>query len=139
MSETTNLELKQTEKGYTFRPLEASDVFLMSKIIGAIGVNEFAACFDKEGVAGMMAKMQGGSDKSVQMVGVAVFLEIANVIFTGLPKCEKEIYQMLANVSGMTPEAVKKLDFITFTEMVIDFVKKDEFRDFIEVVSRLFK
>ena len=144
MSETKDLEtVQQPEaavKPYKFRPLEASDVFLMSKIIGAIGVNEFAACFDKDGIKDMIASMAKDSKtESISIAGAAVFLEIANVIFTNLPKCESDIYQMLANVSGMTPEKVKKLDFITFTEMVIDFVKKEEFRDFIKVVSRLFK
>lgn len=142
MSETT-MEIVQPEaavKPYKFRMLEASDVFLMSKIIGAIGVNEFAACFDKEGIKDMIAKMAKNSGKdSVNIAGAAVFLEIANVIFKNLPKCEADIYQMLANVSGMTATQVKKLDFITFTEMVIDFIRKEEFRDFIKVVSRLFK
>lgn len=133
MSETT-LEIVQPEKLYTFRPLEASDVFVMSKIIGAIGVNEFTTCFGGDFVEAMQGK--GGA---VDAVGAAVFLNIASVIFKNLPKCENDIYQMLANVSGMTTKEIKKLDFVTFTEMVIDFVKKDEFRDFIKVVSRLFK
>lgn len=137
MSETT---LVNTEKAYTFRPLEASDVFLMSKIIGAIGVNEFAACFDNDGFAKMMSNMSGKTNTdNVTVAGAAVFLEIANVIFKNLPKCENDIYQMLANVSDMNVTQVKKLDFLTFTEMVIDFIKKEEFRDFIKVVSRLFK
>ena len=140
MSETTNLELTQAKKGYTFRPLEASDVFVMSKIIGAIGVNEFSACFGSEGAKGMIKAMAEKNDNdSAIMAGAAVFLEIANVIFKNLPKCESDIYQMLANVSGMTPDKIKKLDFVTFTEMVVDFVQKEEFRDFIKVVSRLFK
>ena len=140
MSETTNLELKQAEKGYTFRPLEASDVFLMSKIIGAIGVNEFAACFEKDGVSTMIEKMKGDKgDRSAMLIGATVFFEIANVIFNNLPKCEADIYQMLSNVSGIKVAEIKKMGFVTFTEMVIDFVKKDEFRDFIGVVSRLFK
>lgn len=142
MSETT-IEIVQPEavvKPYGFRPLEASDIFLMSKIIGAIGVNEFAACFDKDGIKDMIASMaKKGDSESITIAGAAVFLEIANVIFKNLPKCEAEIYQMLANVSGMTVDWVKKLDLITFTEMVIDFIKKEEFRDFIKVVSRLFK
>lgn len=139
MSET-NLELKQAEKGYTFRPLEASDVFLMSKIIGAIGVNEFAACFEKDGVSAMMEKVKGdGDNRSAMLVGATVFLEIANVILNNLPKCEADIYQMLSNVSGLKVPEIKKLGFVEFTEMVIEFVKKDEFRDFIKVVSRLFK
>lgn len=133
MSETT-LEIVQPKKLYTFRPLEASDVFVMSKIIGAIGVNEFTTCFGGDFVDAMKGK--GGA---VDAVGAAVFLNIASVIFKNLPKCENDIYQMLANVSGMTTKEIKKLDFVTFTEMVIDFVQKEEFRDFIKVVSRLFK
>ena len=133
MSETT-LEVVKGEKPYHFRPLEASDVFVMSKIIGAIGVNEFTACFDAD-----FTKAMAGKHDMADAVGAAVFFNIANVIFNNLPKCEHDIYQMLANVSGMKPQEVKKLDFITFTEMVIDFVQKEEFRDFIKVVSRLFK
>ena len=133
MSETT-LEIVQAEKAYKFRPLEASDVFVMSKIIGAIGVNEFSACLD-----GDFAKAMKDANDATAAVGAAVFLNIANVIFKNLPKCENDIYQMLSNVSGMTVKEIKKLDFVTFTEMVIDFVQKEEFRDFFKVVSRLFK
>ena len=122
------------DKKYNFRPLAASDMFLMSKIIGAIGVNEFSACF-----GGDVLEAMKGNGASAAAVGTAVFFEIANVIFKNLPKCEKDIYTMLASVSGMTEKEVKELDFVTFTEMVIDFVKKEEFRDFIRVVSKLFK
>lgn len=122
------------ETKYTFRPLAASDMFLMSKIIGSIGVNEFSACF-----GGDFLEAMKGSGASANLVGATVFFEIANVIFKNLPKCEKDIYTMLSSVSGMTEKEVKELDFVTFTEMVIDFVKKEEFRDFIKVVSKLFK
>lgn len=132
MSETT-LEIVQGEKPYNFRRLEASDVFVMSKIIGAIGVNEFAVCFDVD----FANAVKGKKDVS-DAVGAAVFFNIANVIFKNLPKCESDIYQILANVSGMKAQEIKKLDFVTFTEMVIDFVQKEEFRDFLKVVSRLF-
>ena len=128
MSEST------LEKKYKFRPLEASDVFLMSKIIGAIGVNEFSGCFG----ADFTRAIQSG-DASANAFGASVFFEAANVIFKNLPKCEKDIYTMLANVSGMTEKEIKTMDFVTFTEMVIDFVKKEEFRDFFKVVSKLFK
>ena len=136
MSETT---LAKADKAYTFRPLEASDVFLMSKIIGAIGVNEFSACFDGDAIRNMIADVKKVGNDSAAIVGVSVFLKVADVLFKNLPKCENDIYKMLANVSGMTEQEVKKLDFVTFTEMIIEFVQKEEFRDFIKVVSRLFK
>ena len=144
MSEAT-MEIVQPEaavKPYKFRPLEASDVFLMSKIIGKIGIKEFKHCFEADGIDQLIANARKGknaaSDSGIISAGVAVATEIAGVIFSNLPNCEADIYQMLANVSGMTPDQVKKLDFITFTEMVIDFIKKEEFRDFFKVVSKLF-
>ena len=143
--ENTPLEVIQpekmtAEKPYTFRTLSAVDVFPMFKIISAIGINEFTACFEKDGIKNMIASMtgEGGEDVS-SIVGISVILEIANVIFGNLPKCEQEIYQILSQTSNLNIAQVKKLDFVTFTEMVIDFIKKEEFRDFIKVVSKLFK
>lgn len=127
---------------YTFRKLNSTDMFLMFKIIGKIGVNEFTACFEKDTVKQMIATVAGGKVKNGEataMVGVSVILEIVNVIVGNLPKCEAEIYQMLSNVSGIPIKDIKELDMVIFTEMVIDFVKKDEFKDFIKVVSKLFK
>jgi hypothetical protein len=130
-----------TEKVYTFRPLSAQDVFPMFKILGKIGINEFTECFGKDAVKTMLSTVTG--DNGVKdlntMVGASVMLEMVNVIINNLPKCEQEIYQLLASTSNLTVEQVKGLGFATFFEMVIDFVKKDEFKDFIKVVSVLFK
>ena len=123
------------EPVYTFRKLNSTDTFLMFKILGKIGINEFTDCFNKDSVKEMLA---GGSNAATS-VGISVMLEAANVIIGNLPKCEQEIYQMLSQTSNLTVEQVKELDFVTFFEMVIDFVKKDEFKDFIKVVSALFK
>jgi hypothetical protein len=46
---------------------------------------------------------------------------------------------MLSNTSNLTVNQVKELDFATFAEMVIDFIKKEEFKDFFRVASKLFK
>lgn len=129
------------EPVYTFRKLEASDVFLMFKILGKIGINEFAEAFGKESVQRMVGILTGedGVGNFTKTVGIAMTLEVVNVVMNNLPKCEQEIFQMLSNTSNLSVEDVRKLDFATFTEMVIDFIKKDEFKDFIKVVSKLFK
>ena len=123
------------EPVYTFRTLNSTDTFLMFKILGKVGINEFTDCFNKNSVKEMLS---GGSNTATA-VGISVMLEAANVIIGNLPKCEQEIYQMLSQTSNLSVDQVKELDFTTFIQMVIDFVKKDEFRDFIKVVSRLFK
>lgn len=128
------------EKPYVFRKLSAVDVFPMFKIIGAIGINEFTACFEKDGIKNMIASFTGESGEDMSsIVGISVILEIANVIIGNLPKCENEIYQILSQTSNLSVAQVKKLDMAVFFEMVIDFVKKEEFKDFIKVVSKLFK
>jgi hypothetical protein len=126
------------EKVYTFRTLNSTDTFLMFKIIGKIGINEFTQCFEKDTVKQMMSAVSGG-ENATTIVGISVILEMANVIIGNLPKCEAEIYQMLSNTSNLSVKQIKELDFATFTEMVIDFIKKEEFKDFIKVVSKLFK
>ena len=135
-------DITMLEPVYTFRKLNSTDTFLMFKIIGKIGINEFTECFGKDTVRQMIQKVAGGStvnNDGITMVGISVILEMAGVIIGNLPKCENEIYQMLSNTSNLTVSQVKELDFATFTEMVIDFIKKEEFRDFIKVVSRSFR
>lgn len=128
-------------KPYTFRTLSAVDVFPMFKIISSIGINEFTDCFEKDAVKNMLASITDESnvDEAASIVGISVILEIANVVLTNIGKCEAEIYQILSQTSNLSVAQVKKLDMGTFFEMVIDFIKKDEFRDFIKVVSKLFK
>ena len=145
MNETTPVAVDVTEtneKPYEFRRLKSTDVFLMSKIIGKIGVNEFTACFEKDEIKKMIATMTSEDSDEFELtslVGIKVILEIANVILCNIPKCESEIIQMLSNVSGMKHKDVEELDVVVFTEMIIDFIKKEEFKDFIKVVSKLFK
>ena len=142
-NKTEQVEAVAVEKPYTFRPLQAEDTFLMCKIIKAIGIKEFKACFEEGGIQEMLAQFMGGNQEenneaAVVKAGVAVFIDIADVILGNLPKCENEIFKMLANTSGMSEQAIRKMGFADFFEMVIDFIKKEEFRDFIKVVSRLF-
>ena len=147
----TEIEAVEQEKPYTFRPLQAEDTFLMLKIIKAIGIKEFKACFENGGIQEMIAQLTSGeqkdgeqkedeqdNDSGIVKAGIAVFLDIADVIIGNLPKCENEIFQMLSNTSNMSEKAIRKMGFADFFGMVIDFIKKEEFRDFIKVVSRLF-
>ena len=135
------------EKPYTFRLLGAPDIFLMAKIISQIGIKEFKACFESESIQNLIhdmmerGKEEGKTDNSnIVSVGVGVAVEIAGVILGNLPKCENDIYQMLAQTSNLSVEEIKAPgNAAMFLEMVIDFIKKEEFRDFIKVVSKLFK
>lgn len=143
-------------KPYTFRLLNATDVFPMATIISKIGVNEFMACFDKEERKKLVSLFQEEAKKSeteshdaedrksedawsVVTVGIAAVMNVVPVILRNLDKCQKEIYQLLSQTSNLSVEQVQNLGLADFTEMIVDFFKKDEFKDFIKVVSKLFK
>lgn len=124
-------------KPYALRALEAKDVFLMSKIIGAIGIKEFKSAFESDELKSMI-RSNGDTDVTMS-VGISVFMDIAGIIFNNLPKCEKDVYIFLGSLSGMDAKQIESLPMVTFTEMIIDVIKKEEFKDFMKVVSKLLK
>ena len=148
--ESVQPEMEAAAKPYTFRTLGGQDVFLMFKIMGKIGLKEFNACFENDGIKGLVAhlvgeRMQQAAEaeaeekQPVSVTYISVILEVADVLFNNIAKCENEVFQMLSQTSNLSVKQVKELPLAQFTEMVIDFIKKEEFRDFIKVVSRLFK
>ena len=139
--ETDKVVEMQEVKPYEFRQLNATDVFVMSKIISKIGINEFTGCLEHDAVKNMIASVTDGekANETASVVGISVVLEVANVIFSNLPKCENDIYQLLSQTSNLNVKEIKNISFVDFTKMVLDFVKKDEFKDFIKVVLGFLK
>lgn len=125
-------------KLYEFRKLNSTDIAPMCKIIGKIGINEFSKCFETEGIMDLIQNNNKKKDVT-KVIGLQVLLEISNIIITHIPDCEEDVFELLASVSGLTVDTVKEFDLATFTAMIIDFVRKEEFKDFIGVVSKLFK
>lgn len=141
-----NNEIKEAvdtadKKAYEFRKLGALDIAPMCKIIGKIGITVFGKCFKSETVLNLIKQMKGQKNAAQiqDIAGLQVVLEIANIIVCHIPEVEKDIFTLLASVSGLTVDEVRAFDLATFTEMVIDFIKKPEFKDFIGVVSKLFR
>lgn len=131
-----------SEATYTLRSLQGADIFPMSAIIKKIGVKEFKNAFQDEEIKDLVKSINSGEiskDAAANQAGVAVILNIVDVVLGNLPRAEKDIYKFLASLSGMKPDEVAALPMATFTGMVIDVIQKDEFKDFIKVVSRLFK
>lgn len=129
-----------TAKAYELRTLCAEDVFPMFKIISKIGIKEFKSCFESEDVKEAIKSATNGENQNdLEVIGLGVALEIASVIMANIPQAKEDIYLFLAQVSGMSKDDIRNLPISTFTEMIIDVVKKEEFKDFFGVVSKLFK
>ena len=130
-----NPNVEETTKAYELRNLTAEDMFPMFQILSKIGVKEFRSCFEAEDIK----KVASEDGVDVQAVGLSVMLNIGGVILSNVGKCKEDIYQLLAQLSGMTKKEIAALPMNTFVEMVIDVFKKDEFKDFFQAVSKLFK
>ena len=119
MSETTTFEL---------RKLKSDDVFPMFKIISKIGLKEIKESLDPATLGKIATAFKADNegvkgDDLIYSIGFSVILDLAQIVICNLPSCKKEIAE---------------LDMVTFTEMIVAFFKKDEFKDFIGVVSKLF-
>ncbi len=117
-----------TEKKYELRPLVATDMGVICKIITAIGVRQFKECFNVGDIKNM----------DVEKIGFSVVFDIAGIIISNIPKAENEIQSFLASLTGMTVPAIKKMPFADYGELIIEVITKQEFQDFFKRVMKLF-
>lgn len=98
----TEIESEDTQepKTYDLRPLVASDMGMICKIITAIGVRQFKECFNIEQTEDVK--------EDIKKVGFSVMLDITGIIISNIPKAEEEIQVFLASLSGMKLAEIKK-------------------------------
>lgn len=138
------------ETTFELRELKSSDIFPMFKILGKIGfkdlkdkltpdkVKELTSMFKQDETADADQKESVDTDEQMMFIGFNVIFEVVEIIMNNLPSCEQEIYSFLAGLSGMKVKEVANLPLATFTEMIVEVLKKEEFKDFFKAVSRLF-
>lgn len=118
---------------YEIRNLCSKDIFPMSKILSKIGFAQLKECFEADEIKKI------SKSKDVEVVGMTVMMNFAGIIIGNLPNCETELYKFLSDLTGAKVEELKEISLADFAELIIEIVKKDDFKDFIGVVSRLFK
>jgi hypothetical protein len=128
-------------KAFELRDLTAEDIFPMFQIISKIGVREFKSCFESETVRKAIEEMGSSAEDQSKLnaVGLSVAVDMAGVILSNVHKCKDDIYQLLAQLSGMQKKDIAALPMNVFIEMIIAVVRKDEFKDFFKGVTKLFK
>lgn len=133
------------EQKYELRALKASDFFLVTRILSKIGVKEFKACLESNEIKAAIKKMrddqEGGEldHSAVASIGMTVVFDIASVVLERMENCEKDIYRLLANLSGLKETEIADLPMADFGEMVISVIKHEGFRDFFTAVIKQFK
>lgn len=140
--ETEKVEEIVQEKPYKFEKFTSKHIFLMFNVLSKIGFKDFKQAFEsdeiKEKIKEASKNEKIGSD-FIRKVGIDVSFNIFDIILNNLDKCEKDLYKLLASISNLSEDEIMELSGADFTNMIIDFVQKEDFEDFIKVVSRLFK
>ena len=128
---------------YELRNPQATDLFVVSKIIKAVGIKNIADCFKSEKLEEFKAKVAEkgvpASEQEASEAGMIVMTDIGELIFEKLEFVQEDVFKFMSNLSGLTVENVKSMDIVEFAELFMAIIKNPKFADFIEVVLKSFK
>lgn len=131
---------EQPQKKWKFRRLNAKDVFLLLPVLKKIGINNLRKCWSGDIVQGIAAANKGKAyDQQVDAATMGAMLEFGQVLIEGLDNCENEIFNLLEKTSNLSRAEIENLEFVELPSMIMDFVKKDEFKDFLKVAQSFIK
>lgn len=134
-------------KAYEFRTLTSKDLFLIIKLVKKIGLDELAKVFEMKNIKSIIdislrteeTEEAEYSNENEYIVGLNIMLDVAQIIVERLDCCENEIYDLLSAASNLDKKQVQELDLDVFIEMIIDFVKLEDFQKLFTKVASLFK
>lgn len=121
---------------YNFRQLNSTDIFPVCNIISKIGIRELKTCFKGQDLSAVTNTEDEGA---MMALGAGVALDVAGVVFANIQKCQKEIYTFLSSVTELSEKELKAMPPADFADIVINFFKKEELKDFMKVVSKFIK
>ncbi|MBQ8434569.1 MAG: hypothetical protein IJX24_00940 [Oscillospiraceae bacterium] len=120
---------------FTLRPFETEDIFLMTTIIGKIGVSQIIDIIKMNSFRDIVR--EDGDEEKYKAVGKAVGMKVIAMIIEKLPECKNEIYRFLASLSGKTNEEIAKQPPVITVRMIKKFISMDGFSDFFMEVAEL--
>ena len=128
-------EVEQVEKQeYELRPLVATDMGSICKILSAIGIRQLRTCFD----ADKFKSKDKDQKVNIEAVGFEVAMDLVGIIIENIPKAERDIQMFLASLTGMKLMEVKNLPFADYGELIFRVVTKEDFQDFFKRVMKSF-
>lgn len=125
---------------FELRKLQATDLFLMVKIINKVGIDNIKNAINFDEINRVKEKLNGeNSDAMISELGVNVVMSVLTVLFERLPLIETELYHFVGSIANMKDKEVAKLEINDFMALVIAILKKEEFKDFFKQALQLIK
>lgn len=121
-------EMETTARNYTLRRLKDKDLWPVLDIIGQVFPGDLSTVF---------AQIMTG-DKNVEQLGAEVVMKLVMSVIRNMNKVQDDVYALLSDVSGLTPEEIQDMEFGTTPLMIWDIVKNEKNASFFGVVSKSF-
>jgi len=119
--------MSEVENKRTPRPLKGTDIFLMTSIIGKLGVKNLMRCWDAPDVK---EARENTSSENAEMLGQLIFLGVIDVVLERLEFCEGSICRLLSKLYDMPEEEIKEKGAVEYLDMFMTVVKDENFVDF---------
>ena len=121
-------EMETTARNYTLRRLKDKDLWPVLDIIGQVFPGDLSTVF---------AQIMTG-DRNIEQVGAEVVMKLVVAVIRNMNKVQDDVYALLSDVSGLTPEEIQDMEFGTTPLMIWDIVKNEKNAGFFGVVSKSF-
>ncbi len=112
------------------KEFDLDDVFSMSEIIDKMGLGVEADTIIKKTNIAKLENIKDASKLGKDVV-VSLGIELISKFVRNLYKAKNEVKQLIGNLSGMTPEAVSKMNLKQIKEFFAELVEHEGFKDFL--------
>ena len=115
------------ERSYTLRKFNDGDLFPILKILKKIGIKDCKEAF---------VQVASG-EKTVKEIGIIASFDLADILIGNLTKVEEEVYSLYSDLSGLSADEIRAMEFGTLPLMIMDSFNEVKNTSFFKVLSKL--
>ena len=122
-----NQEVEEiVERPYTLRKLKDKDLFPLLNILKKIGIKDCKEAFIQV----------ASGEKTVKQIGIMASFDLADILIGNLPYVLDEAYELWSDISGISVDEIKDMEFGTLPLMIIDTFSEARNTSFFKVLSK---
>jgi hypothetical protein len=115
------------ERPYTLRKFNDGDLFPILKILKKIGIKDCKEAF---------VQVASG-EKTLKEIGILASFDLADILIGNLTKVEEEVYSLYSDMSGISVDEIRSMEFGTLPLMIMDSFNGVKNTSFFKVLSKL--
>lgn len=128
---------------YSIRKPKATDLFVVSKIIKNVGLQNIVDCFNCEELKEYYKNLNSENktdftDEQTMKAGGIVIMKVGELILDKMDVVQNDVFKFMAGLTNLSVKEIEDLPLSEFAEIFMKIVKEPDFADFIKVVLKSF-